>query len=44
METTTPTTEKTWICSVCGYTVKGAVPPAKCPVCGVSAEYFDAVE
>ena len=40
----TNTTEKTWVCSVCGYTCKGTEPPAKCPKCGVGAEYFDAVE
>ena len=24
-----------WICPVCGYTVIGEEPPAKCPICGV---------
>lgn len=36
--------EKTWICSVCGYKHVGVEPPAKCPVCGVGKEYFDALE
>lgn len=35
--------EKVWICSVCGYRHDGPEPPAKCPVCGVSKEYFDEV-
>ena len=39
-----PKTDKTWVCSVCGYTVTAPEPPKKCPVGGVDAKYFDAVE
>ncbi|MCE4628323.1 MAG: rubrerythrin family protein [Desulfurococcales archaeon] len=29
-----------WICPVCGYTVIGEEPPAKCPICGVLGKDF----
>lgn len=35
--------EKVWICSICGYNHKGPEPPAKCPICAASKEYFDEV-
>lgn len=35
--------EKVWICSVCGHRYEGPEPPEKCPVCGVTREYFDEV-
>lgn len=35
--------EKVWICSVCGHRHEGPEPPEKCPVCGVTKEYFDEV-
>lgn len=33
--------EKVWICSVCGYSYEGIEAPQKCPICGVTQEYFD---
>lgn len=35
--------EKVWICSICGYSYEGPEPPATCPDCGASKEYFDEV-
>ena len=29
-----------WKCAICGEVVKGAAPPAVCPVCGVGPEQF----
>ncbi|MEB3755986.1 MAG: rubrerythrin family protein [Desulfurococcales archaeon] len=29
-----------WICPVCGYTVIGKEPPAKCPICGLLGKEF----
>ncbi|MFL0198563.1 NADH peroxidase [Clostridium sp. WILCCON 0269] len=31
---------KKFVCSVCGYVHEGDTPPAKCPVCGASADKF----
>ncbi len=31
---------KTWVCTVCGYTMQGENPPAECPVCHVPASKF----
>ena len=33
---------KTWVCTVCGYTVEAENPPEKCPVCKAPAEKFKA--
>jgi rubrerythrin len=30
-----------WKCSICGYTVDGVEPPAKCPSCKHSREYYE---
>jgi rubrerythrin len=30
-----------WKCSVCGYTVEGNEPPAKCPSCKNPREYYE---
>jgi len=30
-----------WKCSVCGYTVEGTEPPARCPSCGKPREYYE---
>lgn len=32
--------ERIWICPVCGNTVVGEEPPAKCDVCGVAGDKF----
>ncbi len=32
--------ETTWICSSCGYTVKGNTPPESCPLCNYPVEFF----
>jgi rubrerythrin len=32
--------EEEYICEVCGHVHKGKKPPAQCPLCGVSKEYF----
>ncbi len=32
--------DEEYICEVCGHVHKGKKPPAKCPLCGVEAEYF----
>lgn len=34
--------EQTWICLVCGYVHRGAVPPDVCPVCGAPRDQFEA--
>jgi len=34
----------TAICSVCGYTVKGPNPVARCPVCGAGPEKFSLID
>ena len=31
---------KTWVCTVCGYTVEAAQAPAECPVCHAPASKF----
>ena len=31
---------KTWVCTVCGYTVEAEAAPAECPVCHAPAEKF----
>ena len=31
---------KKFVCTVCGYVHEGDTPPAKCPVCGASADKF----
>lgn len=36
----TGTTEKKYVCSVCGYVHEGDTPPEICPVCKVPAEKF----
>ena len=33
-----------YVCQVCGYVHEGDNPPEKCPVCGVGADKFKAVE
>ena len=33
-----------YVCQVCGYVYEGSAPPEKCPVCGVGADKFKAVE
>ena len=33
-----------FICSVCGYTHEGSVPPEKCPVCLASASEFSEIQ
>ena len=33
-----------FVCQVCGYVYEGPTPPEKCPVCGVGADKFKAVE
>ena len=33
-----------YICSVCGYTHEGSVPPEKCPVCLASASEFSEIQ
>ncbi|MCR5001234.1 MAG: NADH peroxidase [Lachnospiraceae bacterium] len=33
-----------YVCQVCGYVYEGDNPPEKCPVCGVGADKFKAVE
>ena len=33
-------TMKTWVCTVCGYTVQAEQPPAECPICHVPASKF----
>lgn len=33
-----------YICSVCGYTHKGSVPPEKCPVCLASSSEFSEIQ
>lgn len=38
------TSEKSWRCRVCGYVHNGDTPPDECPVCGVPASEFEAVE
>ena len=30
-----------WKCSVCGYTVEGTEPPAKCPACKNPREFYE---
>lgn len=30
-----------WRCIVCGYIAEGDEPPAVCPVCGATREYFE---
>ena len=30
-----------WKCSVCGYTLEGTEPPAKCPACKNPREYYE---
>ena len=35
---------KTWVCTVCGYTVEAENPPERCPVCKAPAEKFKAQE
>ena len=30
-----------WKCAVCGYTVDGTEPPAKCPCCGHPREHYE---
>ena len=35
---------RTWVCLVCGYVHRGPEPPDICPVCGASAEDFEAHE
>ena len=42
LNATTSTGKVAWICSVCGYVYYGETLPEdfKCPVCGVSKEYF----
>ncbi|MEJ2495876.1 MAG: ferritin family protein [Sulfurovaceae bacterium] len=32
--------EEAYVCEVCGHVHKGKKPPAQCPLCGVSKEYF----
>ncbi|MGV1098990.1 rubrerythrin family protein [Thiovibrio sp. JS02] len=32
------------VCEVCGYTVEGAAPPEKCPVCGANQRAFAKVD
>lgn len=36
--------EMKYVCQVCGYVYEGDNPPEKCPVCGVGADKFKAVE
>lgn len=33
-----------YVCSVCGYTHEGSVPPEKCPVCLASASEFSEIQ
>ena len=40
-EEQTVKSEKTWVCSVCGYRHQGDTPPEKCPLCGVPKERFN---
>jgi len=35
-----PIKGKIWICPVCGHTVIGEEPPARCPTCGAPKERF----
>ncbi len=37
-----PTSNKAWLCSVCGYVHHGPEPPDMCPVCGAPKEAFEA--
>ena len=31
---------KKWRCKICGYIHEGELPPANCPVCDATSEYF----
>ena len=33
---------KTWVCTVCGYTVEAETAPAECPICHVKSDKFKA--
>ncbi len=30
-----------WLCTACGYIVKGNTPPDRCPLCSYPSEYFE---
>ena len=30
-----------WLCTACGYIVKGNTPPERCPLCSYPSEYFE---
>lgn len=32
--------ETPWLCTACGYVVKGNTPPERCPLCSYPASYF----
>ncbi len=36
--------KRSWLCIVCGYVHEGDEPPDFCPICGATAEHFDALE
>ena len=33
--------ETPWVCTACGYIVKGNMPPERCPLCAYPSSYFE---